>query len=78
MGIYFDPDGAFENFKGLVNKKYYIDKSSILCDFNNRLEGADDRFVCITRPRRFGKTSLEDMIISYYCKEFDPRIFLIS
>ncbi len=29
--------------------------------------------ICITRPRRFGKTVNANMLAAYYCKEYDTK-----
>ena len=50
-----------------VNDKFYIDKS-ILIDKTNTLIGSPSQFLCITRPRRFGKTINAMMLECYYSK----------
>ena len=68
MGVFIDSDNRCDNFKSLYKNHYFIDKSKILHEFNKLLY---DRMncVCITKPRRFGKSSIADMIIAYYSKK---------
>lgn len=68
--MYLNTERPLENYKNLFNSKYFVDKSLILNDINE-LINTSEKFLCITRPRRFGKTSIADMLSSYYCKAFD-------
>lgn len=68
--MYLNTQRTLENYKSLFNSKYFVDKSLILNDINE-LINTSEKFLCITRPRRFGKTSIADMLSSYYCKAFD-------
>ncbi|MBO4699400.1 AAA family ATPase [bacterium] len=55
MGIYVNPGN--ENLKIALNSKIFVDKSLFikqLCEFIN----TDYRFICVSRPRRFGKTRI--------------------
>ena len=42
-------------FELMAKDKYFVDKTEMIEKLNNII-GIKDRFVCITRPRRFGKT----------------------
>ena len=54
-------------FELMANDKYFVDKTEMIEKLNNII-GIKDRFVCITRPRRFGKTVNAMMLASYYSK----------
>lgn len=72
MNIYLNTNTPLENFKILTRSKFFIDKSMILKILNTKLE-AFNRYICITKPRRFGKTSIADMLGAYYSKAFDSK-----
>ena len=72
MNIYLNTDKPYENYKRLVNTEYFVDKSSIIKKLNNLLN-TTNCYVCITRPRRFGKSSIADMLGAYYSKAVDSR-----
>ena len=55
MAIYLNTNIPLENYKELCRKKYMVDKSLIIEKLND-LIGISDKYICITRPRRFGKT----------------------
>ena len=40
---------------------------------NWRLDNPDFKFVCVSRPRRFGKSIAEDMLAAYYSKGADSK-----
>ena len=68
MGIYVNPTN--DNFKGDVNSKIYVDKTMMLARLNERI-GTRDKFLCVSRPRRFGKTMAGNMISAYYGRACD-------
>ncbi len=54
-------------FTKTTKEKYFVDKS-ILIEKINELVGTASQYVCITRPRRFGKTINAMMLACYYSK----------
>lgn len=63
MGIYVNPSN--EAFKRTLRSKIYVDKS-MLIDFTNSVLNTRQGYVCITRPRRFGKSMAAEMLAAYY------------
>ena len=45
----------------------YIDKTLAITNVNKVLN-SKDKFICMTRPRRFGKSIAADMLNAYYSK----------
>ncbi len=72
INIYLNTKSCFDNFNELLNNKYFVDKSSIIELLNERI-GTNQKYICITRPRRFGKSSIINMIGSYYSKYNDSK-----
>lgn len=68
MGIYLNPGN--EGFRVVVNSEIYIDKTMLLAETNKQISTLQ-RFVCISRPRRFGKSIAADMLVAYYGKDCD-------
>jgi len=54
------------------NDEYFVDKS-LLIEKMNKLIGSASQFVCITRPRRFGKTINAMMLETYYSKNVNSK-----
>ena len=50
----------------------YVDKSEII-SLTNRFVNGQKRFICVTRPRRFGKSVTLDMLNAYYSKGCDSK-----
>ena len=62
------------SFKIAVNTEPYVDKS-LLIAFTNKLILTEKRFVCVSRPRRFGKSMNLAMLAAYYSKGCDSKDF---
>ena len=60
---YWNPDN--EDFKISCNGKIYVDKS-MLIDYTNSILHTPERFICVSRPRRFGKTLNLSMLKYFY------------
>lgn len=63
MGSYLNP-GTVE-FQESLNSEIYIDKTGLI-EKTNALLRTRQKFVCISRPRRFGKSMAADMLAAYY------------
>ncbi len=70
MGIYVNPGN--ESFRRAVNSKIYVDKTGLL-KYTNDVIGTEQRAVCVSRPRRFGKSMTAGMLAAYYGKGCDSR-----
>ncbi len=68
MGIYLNPGNDL--FKQAVNSKIYMDKS-MLIEVTNNLLNTSDKHICISRPRRFGKSMAANMLSAYYSRGCD-------
>lgn len=72
MSIYLNTDEALENYKELTSGSSFIDKSMIIQKFNNCIN-TPDKYICITKPRRFGKSSIINMLGAYYTKGYNSK-----
>ena len=77
MGDFLNPCNG-NSFTILAKRKdryLFVDKTDFIEITNKRLD-EDDRFIAVTRPRRFGKTVTADMLLAYYSKAYaEQRIF---
>lgn len=69
MGIYINKGN--EGFQSCRNSEY-VDKSPLIAIVNKTLF-TEQRFSCVTRCRRFGKTMAAKMLQAYYDKSCDSR-----
>ena len=70
MGTYINP--GMRSFQIAVNSQIYVDKTEMIA-YLNTLVNTQQRFVSVSRPRRFGKTMAADMICAYYDREAESR-----
>ena len=70
MGIYLNPQN--EVFRRITSAEIYVDKSMMLAETNKMLNSVNS-YICISRPRRFGKTTTGNMLCAYYSKGCDSR-----
>ena len=68
MGIYLNPGNG--NFRMACDSEIYIDKTEMI-DKTNKMINTQQRFICVSRPRRFGKSMAAYMLAAYYGKGCD-------
>lgn len=71
MGSYLNP-GNF-SFRGSLRSKIYIDKSKLIARTNEAL-CTEQKYICVSRPRRFGKSTAADMLAAYYGRNEDTSV----
>ncbi len=71
MGLYLNPGSRA--MKMDRNARIYVDKSGLIGLLNDRVCRGGDRYVCVSRPRRFGKTMAANMLVAYYQRGIDSR-----
>ena len=70
MGIYLNPDNT--NFKEDTSARIYVDKTMMISVINRFIDEGN-KYICVSRPRRFGKTMAGNMLAAYYSKGCDSR-----
>ncbi len=68
MGIYVNPGNAA--FQIARFSDIYIDKSLLISKMN-AVYKTEKRFICVSRPRRFGKSMAANMLSAYYSRGCD-------
>ena len=68
MGIYLNPGN--NKFQMARQSKIYVDKSNLIACLNEVIQ-TENRFACVSRPRRFGKSMAANMIAAYYDRTVD-------
>ena len=74
MGIFLNRGN--EEFKKVLNSEIYIDKTDML-DFFNKVLDTEQQYVCVSRPRRFGKSIAANTIAAYFEKGCDSRLLFV-
>ena len=70
MNIYLNPGN--ENFRRTLAADIYVDKTMMIHETNQFIDKGNN-YICISRPRRFGKTITGNMLCAYYSKGCDSR-----
>ena len=70
MGIYLNPDSS--KFEEAVNSDIYVDKTGLI-SYTNSVLHTMQKCICISRPRRFGKSTAANMLTAYYSRGCDAR-----
>lgn len=86
MGVYLNSRKPHLLFQDERTSAYYIDKTDLIASLIPLVEPKENavadsgphqgkglKYVCITRPRRFGKTVMANMISSYFGRGSDSR-----
>ncbi len=65
MGIYLNPENS--GFRESIASAIYVDKTELL-HYTNQVLETKQKFICVSRPRRFGKSMTAEMLAAYYGK----------
>ena len=68
MGIYLNPDN--EKYAEMLRGEVFVDHS-LLIEKTNHLIRTPNKMLCVSRPRRFGKSTDANMLVAYYSKGCD-------
>lgn len=68
MGSYLNPGN--KGFRESLNSEIYVDKTGLI-EKTNAVLNTRQKFLCVSRPRRFGKSMAADMLAAYYDREED-------
>ena len=68
MGIYLNPGN--KGFWESVRSKIYVDKTELIA-CTNALINTKEKYICVSRPRRFGKSMTLEMLAAYYSRGCD-------
>ena len=63
MGSYLNPSN--KGFRQSLQSKIYVDKSMLIAQINEVLD-TEQKYICVSRPRRFGKSMAANMLAAYY------------
>lgn len=70
MGIYLNNRNSYEDYLEMVSDPYFVDKSELIKELIPSI-GKKSKYICITRPRRFGKSVMANMVAAFFGKAVD-------
>ena len=72
MGNYLNSRKRYMLYRSEVLGDYFVDKSLLLQELFPLVERGN-QYICITRPRRCGKTVMANMLGAFFSKGFDSH-----
>lgn len=68
MGVYLNPGN--DRFRRACNSEIYVDKTELIT-LTNKAINTEQNCICVSRPRRFGKSMAANMLAAYYGRGCD-------
>lgn len=65
--FFLNRSNNLDGYTEAMNGRFFVDKS-LLIDFVNSKISTKEKWICVSRPRRFGKTMALEMLAAYYTK----------
>ncbi len=70
MGVYVNP--GCQRFAEAVSSEIYVDKTELIA-YTNRCLNTEQKYICVSRPRRFGKSMAAYMLAAYYSRGIESE-----
>lgn len=70
MGNYLNTTAVYDTYRREHNSPYFVDKSKLLCELCPRVDTTAN-YICVTRPRRFGKSMAANMMAAFFSSACD-------
>lgn len=77
MGLFLNTLSPAMLYEEIAGSKYFIDKTEFISRVAERI-GTSAKYLCLTRPRRFGKTVMANMLGAFFTKAGDSRRIFAS
>ena len=75
MGVYLNPGN--DKFRRIINSEIYIDKTGLIL-YTNKVLDTQQQNICVSRPRRFGKTLNMSMLNCFFSNKYMNRADLFE
>src|SRR5699024_3548885 len=69
MGMFLNNKAPIINNRKMTENPYFVDKSDFISELIRNSYA--NQYICITRPRRFGKTVMANMLAAFFDKNTD-------
>ena len=66
MGMFLDSKTPAEEYRRISQSRFFVDKTLIIKEISDSVSINEQRYFCLTRPRRFGKSIMAYMIASFF------------
>ena len=73
MGVYLNP--STKEFTDLTLKSTFVDQTDLLSIVAGKINDVEQKYILVSRPRRFGKTVTANMIVAFFERNCDKELF---
>lgn len=73
MGMFLNSIAPYEGYREIARARFFVDKSSLIDELISAVKLDGQRYFCITRPRRFGKSVMANMIGAFFGRTADEK-----
>lgn len=77
MGLFLNTLSPVTLYREMAKSTYFVDKTTFISQVLDRI-GTNNKYICITRPRRFGKTVMANMLGAFFTKGTDSNDIFAS
>lgn len=67
MGYFLNNEEPYVLYREAATQPYFVDKTAILKDLFPLIDSTE-KYICITRPRRFGKTVMANLVGAFFSR----------
>ena len=78
MGMFLNSIVPFEEYKNLSGTRFFVDKTELIEELIQAIAVDGQRYFCITRPRRFGKSVMANMVGAFFGKAVEGKDMFAS
>ena len=72
MGFYLNNNEPYSMYQEMARSPYFVDKTAMIAEIIPRI-GIGEKYICVTRPRRFGKSVMASMLGAFFSKARDAK-----
>lgn len=73
MGMFLNSRVPYEGYKDIAGTRFFVDKSAMIDEVISTVMRDGQRYLCITRPRRFGKSVMANMVGAFFGRTVDEE-----
>lgn len=78
MGMFLNSIVPFEGYKEIAKTRFFVDKTPMIDEIISSVTVDGQKYLCITRPRRFGKSVAANMIGAFFERSVDGKALFDS
>lgn len=73
MGMFLNSIVPFESYKDIARTRFFVDKTPMIDEILSSVILDGQKYLCFTRPRRFGKSVMANMIGAFFERSVEGK-----